>query len=157
MDGPGLTTLVVDGDSAGHRERLLAIARDHEVKLVWVCNLLQGTPEPQKGIDLEVIQVDMHPQSADEKIMNLAGPQCLVVTGDVGLASVCISRGAVAISPRGHWFWEDKMAQRLELRHLFAEQRRAGKRSHGPSGASRLDDERFEDEIRTALSGGDSK
>ena len=149
----GLSTVLVDGDSAGHRKLLMELAIEFDAELVWVCNVLQSVPEKQAGLRLTVHQVDMHPQAADEKIMNLAAAGAVVVTGDLGLATVCIAKGAAAISPRGHWFWEDKLAQRMELRHLFTQQRRAGKRTHGPTGASHLDDERFEAELRDALRG----
>jgi len=78
----------------------------------------------------------------------------LVVTGDLGLAAVVMSKGSVALSPRGHWYYADRIASQLEQRHLLQELRRQGDRpSGGPGAAKRVDEIRFEEEIRKALEG----
>lgn len=146
-----ISRLLVDGDSSGHRELLIELAIESGVELIWVCNIAQAPPLPQADLQLTVHHVDLRNQAADIKIMNLAAPDSIVVTGDLGLASVCISRGAAALGPRGHWFYEEKMRERLETRHMFAAERRAGKKVSGPPGASRVDDRRFELELRDAL------
>lgn len=132
---------------------MIELAIEFKVELVWVCNLSQTAPDDQENLQLTVKQTDSDSQAVDMVLMNLAGAKDVVLTGDVGLAAVCSSRGAAVLGPRGHWFNEARMAQTLELRHLAARQRKAGKRVHGPPGASRIDFERFEEELRAALKG----
>lgn len=145
--------ILVDGDSAGHREHLCDLAVEFKVELVWVCNLAQSAPVEREGLNLTVKQTEVESQAVDMVLMNMARKGDVVITGDVGLAAVCVSRGAACLSPRGHWFYEERMAESLELRHLAKRQRRAANRGHGPPGASRMDDERFCEEMRAALQG----
>jgi len=86
--------------------------------------------------------------------MNLSQPGDIVVTGDLGLASVCVVRGAAALSPRGFWFREDELLQRLEFRALAARMRRGGVNLEHKPPHRRLDDHRFELELRRAIEAG---
>jgi uncharacterized protein YaiI (UPF0178 family) len=74
-----------------------------------------------------------------------------VVTGDLGLALVCVARGAAAISPRGFWFKAEEMESRMEFRALAARLRRGGEYLDRKPPRKRLDDWRFETELRRAL------
>ena len=149
--------ILADGDSCGHRMLLCDLAEEYKAELVWVCNFAQSAPPERDGLKLTVRQTDVESQAVDMVLMNLSQRGDVVITGDIGLAAVCSSRGAAVLGPRGHWFYEERMAESLELRHLAARQRKAGKRSHGPPGASRIDDQRFEEELRAALSGGEKE
>ena len=146
--------LLVDGDASGHRDLLLELAREFDVEVVWVHNPSHRPPWPEPGLKLTVHLADGASQAADMVIMNLAAPGDLVVTGDLGLASVCTVRGAAAISPRGFWFRVEDMAQRLEYRALSARLRRGGVQLDKKPPHRRLDDHRFEMELRAALGDG---
>jgi uncharacterized protein len=143
--------LLVDGDASGHRDLLIELSREHDVELVWVHNPSHRPPWPEPGLRLTVHLADGGSQAADMMLMNLAQPGDLVVTGDLGLASVCVVKGAAAISPRGFWFREDELAQRLEFRALAARLRRGGVQLDKKPAHRRLDDHRFEMELREAL------
>jgi uncharacterized protein YaiI (UPF0178 family) len=96
--------ILVDGDSSGHRDVIIAIAKEHDSELIWVCNHASRPPWPEEGLRLTVRHMDVSDQAADMELMNLSRPGDIVVTGDLGLASVCVVRGAAALSPRGFWF-----------------------------------------------------
>jgi uncharacterized protein YaiI (UPF0178 family) len=146
--------ILVDGDAAGHRELLIGLATEYSVELHWVNNLSQKPPVDRDGLKLFVHLADKESQSADIIVMNLAQKGDLVVTGDLGLAAVVLSKGSVALSPRGHWYYTDRIAGQLEHRHLLQERRRQGGRlAGGPAAAKRVDEIRFEEEIRKALEG----
>jgi uncharacterized protein YaiI (UPF0178 family) len=143
--------LLVDGDSSGQRDLLLDLAHEYGVTLVWVHNPSQRPPQPEPGLRLEVHLADGASQAADVVLMNLAGLDDIVVTGDLGLAMVCLAKGAAAISPRGFWFNAEDMATRMEFRALAARLKRGGEYLHHKPPQKRLDDWRFEQELRRAL------
>ena len=146
--------ILVDGDASGHRDLLISLAMEYGAELHWVNNLSQKPPVEREGLLLFTYLADRESQSADIIVMNLAQKGDLVVTGDLGLAAVVLSKGSVALSPRGHWFYAERIAGQLEHRHLLQERRRAGERPHGgPAAARRVDELRFEEEIRKALEG----
>jgi uncharacterized protein YaiI (UPF0178 family) len=146
--------VLVDGDSSGHRDFLVALAKEMDGEMVWVCNHASRPPWVEPGSKLSVRHMDIASQAADMELMNLSRPGDIVVTGDLGLASVCVSRGAAALSPRGFWYRVEDMAQRLEWRALGARLRRGGVNLDKKPAATRLDDHRFEEELRHALKDG---
>jgi uncharacterized protein YaiI (UPF0178 family) len=150
--------ILVDGDSAGRRELIFALAMEFGVEVHWVNNFSQDSPQPRDGLLLRTYLSDKESQSTDLVLMNLAGKGDLLVTGDLGLACVVVSKGCAAISPRGQWFRQEAIQQLMEFRHLHAERRRAGQTKGGGPRAYRREDElRLEDELRHALSGGDDR
>ena len=146
--------ILVDGDSSGHRDLLIALAREFDLEIVWVCNHANRPPWPEDGLKLTVRHMDVHDQAADIELMNLSRIDDIVITGDLGLASVCIVRGAAALSPRGFWFREDQLLERLEFRALAARLRRGGVNLDHKPPHRRLDDHRFELELRRAIEAG---
>jgi uncharacterized protein YaiI (UPF0178 family) len=132
---------------------LVALAIETQVELVWVHNPSQRPPYPEPGtpIRLTTHLADAAAQAADIVLMNLAQSGDQVVTGDLGLASVCIAKGAAAISPRGFWFRHEDLMQRLEWRALGERLKRGGVHLDHKPPARRLDDWRFEQELRQAL------
>lgn len=143
--------ILVDGDASGHRDVILDLSREFDVEVVWVHNPSHRAPVPEPGLKLTVHLADGGSQAADMVIMNLAVPGDLVVTGDLGLASVCVVKGAAAISPRGFWFRAEDLGMKLEFRALAARLRRGGVNLDKKPPAKRLDDHRFEMELRAAL------
>jgi uncharacterized protein YaiI (UPF0178 family) len=83
-------------------------------------------------------------QEADLKIMNLAEPRDVVVTGDWGLASMVLGKGAKCLSPTGREFRPERMEFLLEEREIKAKLRRDGGRTKGPRKRTPEDDRRFE-------------
>lgn len=143
--------LLVDGDSSGHRDLIKGIARETKAELVWVHNPSHQPPSPEEGLSLTVHLADAGPQGADILLMNFARPEDIVVTGDLGLAMVCVAKGAAAISPRGFWYRAEEFQIRSEFRALAARLKRGGEYLHRKPKSVRLDDWRFESELRRAL------
>ena len=143
--------LLVDGDASGHRDLLLDLSREHDVEIVWVHNPSHRAPAEEPGLRLTVVLADSASQAADMVLMNLAQAGDVVVTADLGLALVCVSKGAAAISTLGHWFRADEMSARMEFRALAARLRRGGEYLDRKPPHKRLDDWRLEQELRKAL------
>ena len=150
--------ILVDGDSAGRREIIFALAMEFGAEVHWVNNYSQDAPAPREGLKLSTYQSDSQSQSTDIVLMNLAGRGDLMVTGDLGLACVVVAKGCAAMSPRGQWFREEQIQQQMEFRHLRAERNRAGQNiGGGPKAFRKEDEQRFEDELRHALKGDDDR
>lgn len=144
--------VLVDGDASGHRDLILDLSREFDIEIVWVSNPSTRPPYPEPGLKLTIHLADGASQAADIVIMNLAVPGDIVVTGDLGLAMVCVSKGAAALSTLGFWYREDELQQRMEFRALAAKLRRGGVQLEHKPPKKRLDDYRFEMELRRALS-----
>jgi uncharacterized protein len=143
--------ILVDGDASGQRDVIVSLAIEFGAPLLWVHNPSHRPPVPQEGLNLEVHLADGGSQAADVVVMNFAGADDIVVTGDLGLALVCVAKGAAAISPRGFWYRSEDMATRMEFRALAARLKRGGEYLHHKPPHRRLDDWRFEQELRRAL------
>jgi uncharacterized protein YaiI (UPF0178 family) len=150
--------ILVDGDSAGRRELIFSLAMEYGVEVHWVNNVSQNPPQAREGLQLSTYLSDRDSQSTDIVLMNLAMRGDLLVTGDLGLACVVVSKGCAAISPRGQWYREEDILQHMEFRHLRAERKRAGDMmGGGPKPYRREDEQRLEDRMRSALEGGDDR
>lgn len=64
--------------------------------------------------------------------MNHTRKNDIVITQDIGLASILVSKEVIAISPRGELYLEENMDNVLHLRFLSAKERRNGSYSKGP-------------------------
>jgi len=70
-------------------------------------------------------------------------PGDVVVTDDIGLASLALSKGARALSSRGRLYGEQDMPLLLARRHTARKARRAGERTRGPRPFTDADRRRF--------------
>lgn len=84
--------------------------------------------------------------------MNHIMPGDLVVTQDIGLASIVLPKRVYAISPRGKEFKEETISTALDFRYLSAKERRKGKYGKGPKPFTIEDRERFVFTITKILS-----
>lgn len=67
----------------------------------------------------------------------------MVVTQDIGLASMVLGRSAFAIGVRGHAYNKATIDMQLFIRHEEKKVRRAGGRTQGPAAFTNDDRERF--------------
>ena len=81
--------------------------------------------------------------SADFAIVERLRPGDVVVTQDIGLASMALGRGAAAIGVRGRVYTRQTIDMDLFIRHEEKKVRRAGGRTRGPAAFTGDDRERF--------------
>lgn len=103
------------------------------------------------------IIVGDEPQAADMEIANCSSKGDIVVTGDWGLASLVLGKGARAISPSGKIYKAGLIEFLLEERHLKAKIRQGGGRTKGPSARTTEDDKRFKESFIRLLEIGSEK
>ena len=75
----------------------------------------------------------------------------MVVTQDIGLASMVLGRGAAAIGVRGHIYNKATIDMQLFIRHEEKKVRRAGGRTQGPTAFTDDDRERFQRNLAQLL------
>ena len=163
-------TLYIDADACPVTREALACARRARVPVVIVGNTTQnlarhvrrGDPrdsEHARGRDathagfwVEVLDVSIGADSADFAIVERLQPDDVVVTQDIGLASMVLGRGAAAIGVRGRIYSRATIDMDLFIRHEEKRVRRAGGRTRGPAAFTDEDRERFVRNLTELLS-----
>lgn len=95
--------------------------------------------------------VEAGADEADKKIVELVHEGDLVITADIPLADLIISKSAHAIDHRGELFSVDNIKQYLAMRNLMAEIRDSGEITKGPKPFSGKDAQHFANQLNTFL------
>jgi uncharacterized protein YaiI (UPF0178 family) len=135
-----LVRIYIDADGAPWRDLVIERAIRHGVRVVMVADYSHEFPSAE---GVERVIVDGGADAADFAIVNRVQAGDLVITQDVGLASLVLPKEAAAISPRGFEFTEGSMGRCLARRWLHGRIRKAGGRIKGPPRFSQDDRERF--------------
>jgi len=143
--------IIVDADSCPVKGVIIKVARDTSVPVLVIASIAHRIAA-ETG-EISVIEVDNVPQAADIAVINNTSAGDIVVTGDFGLASIVLSRGAVPLSPRGYVFNEKNIDRLLLQRHIDAKIRRGGGRTKGPRSFCLEDRENFEKALRRIIDG----
>ena len=154
-------TLYIDADACPVTREALACARRARVPVVIVGNTTQnlsrhirrddprdaeharGRDATHAGFWVEVLDVSIEADSADFAIVERLQPDDVVVTQDIGLASMVLGREAAAIGVRGRIYSRATIDMDLFIRHEEKKVRRAGGRTRGPAAFTDEDRERF--------------
>jgi len=122
----------VDADACPQiiKEILFRAAIRKQLKLILVANqALTIPPSPY----ISKLQVTSGFDVADDKIIQSVTEGDLVITADIPLADAVISKGCLAINPRGELYTEQNIKHRLTLRNIGHELRSAGVKTKGPA------------------------
>jgi len=126
------------------KEILFRAAKRVEVKTTLVANQELQVP----GSDfIDTVQVRSGLDVADNYIVQHLSPGDLVVTADIPLAAAAIEKGAFALNPRGEFYSEGNIRERLSLRNFLDELRSSGVETGGPAAFSRRDREAFANQL----------
>ena len=130
--------LFIDADACPVTRDALAVARRCHVPVIIAGNSTQNlerhirrddprTPEEaRKGFWVETLAVGVGADSADFAIVERLQPGDVVVTQDIGLASMVLGRDAAAIGVRGRVYDKATIDMQLFIRHEEKKARRAG-------------------------------
>jgi uncharacterized protein YaiI (UPF0178 family) len=88
---------------------------------------------------------------ADDYIAEHAAPEDVVITADIPLAARIVAKGAVGIDPRGEFYTEENVGERLSIRDLMMELREGGMVKGGPAQFGATDRQRFASSLDTLL------
>jgi uncharacterized protein YaiI (UPF0178 family) len=132
--------IYLDADGAPWRDLVIERAKRHGVTVVVVADYSHVLTV---GNGAEQVVVDDGMDATDFAIVNRVQEGDLVITDDVGLASLILPKGAQVISPRGYEFAEGSMDGRLIRRWFRRKVRMAGGRIKGPPRLTSEDRDKF--------------
>lgn len=156
-----MATLFIDADACPVTKEALSCARRARIPVVIAGNSTQNLerhirkddprePSNARGADashdgfwVETLSVGTGSDSADFAIVECLEPGDVVVTQDIGLASMVLGRGCAAIGVRGRIYDKATIDMQLFIRHEEKKVRRAGGRTKGPDAFCSDDRERF--------------
>ena len=132
----------VDADACpvAIKEILFRAANRKQVLVTLVANQTIKTP-PSKYIKMLTVMPGF--DVADNEIVKRVEPNDLVITSDIPLADEVITKGAVALSPRGELFTKDNIKPRLNMRDFLETMRSSGIQTSGPAPLSQNDKHLF--------------
>lgn len=106
---------------------------------------------PMNGL-VSTMQVPRGFDMADDHITDNLAADDLVITADIPLASAVIAKGAYALNPRGEFYTEENIAERLATRDLMEELRDSGMMTGGPKPLGTKDRQAFANKLDAFLS-----
>ncbi len=143
-------SIIVDADSCPVVEEIARTGEEYGIQVVLVASVAHFG---YRSIVAQKIYVDSVPQAADLAIVNMVSKGDIVVTGDYGLASLVLAKGAKPISPRGHIYTEDNIERLLVERHVNAKIRQSGGRTKGPKAFTGADKLKFRSKLCRLVEG----
>jgi uncharacterized protein YaiI (UPF0178 family) len=130
----------VDADACPVKNEVYRVAARYQLDVTLVANAWMRTPGDRR-ISLEVVADGF--DAADDWIVDRIGPDDIVITSDIPLASRCMQAGARAIGSTGKPFTEDNIGEAVATRDLLAILRGGGEITGGPPPLTKKDRSRF--------------
>lgn len=132
----------VDADACpvAIKEMLYRAAERTQTSVTLVANQYLRTPP---STFIHHIQVPQGFDVADNEIVRLCESGDLVITSDIPLADEVISKGCLALSPRGELFTKENIKPRLNTRDFMEILRNSGVQTDGPSALGNSEKQAF--------------
>jgi len=140
------SSIWVDADACPTtiKEMLLRAAKRTGVQVTFVANQSISLP-PYPNV--HAVQVSSGFDVADNWIVEQVSKGDLVITQDIPLADEIISKGAVAIGPRGEIHTKENIKARLTMRNFMETMRSSGVHSGGPAPLNQQDKQAFANQL----------
>ncbi|MCK4505612.1 MAG: YaiI/YqxD family protein [Candidatus Aegiribacteria sp.] len=132
--------IFVDADACPVKQEIFRVAKRYGLKVILVSNSWMRIPESSW---LELIIVDKGTDVVDDWIVEHAGSDDIVISGDIPLASRCLKKGALVLGNTGRPFDEDNIGDVLSIRDLLSDLREQGMMTRGPRPFAKKDRSRF--------------
>ncbi|MFB6465779.1 DUF188 domain-containing protein [Cytobacillus sp. Hz8] len=145
----GKPRIIVDADSCPVKEEIVEISERFSLEVIFVASYNHVMNDLTHGTWKFV---DPSKEAADLFIMNKANAFDIVVTQDIGLASILLPMKVKVLSPRGEWYLETQIETALDLRYLSAKARQQGKYGKGPKPFTKDHRAKFKQELSKILS-----
>ncbi len=136
----------VDADACPNviKEILFRAARRTGLPLTLVANQPVRVPP---GRNIRSIQVAAGFDVADNWIVAQVQPGELVITADIPLAAAAVAQQAYALNPRGEFYTEANIRQRLTMRNFMDQLRSTGIDTGGPAAFHQRDRQAFANQL----------
>ena len=112
--------ILVDGDACPVKQEVFDVAWRYEVPVTVVANQFLRLPQ-HPLIRMKMVSADF--DAADDWIAAQAGPNTIVVTGDILLADRVLKAGSAALSNSGKPYTEDSIGAQVAQRAIMADLR----------------------------------
>lgn len=132
--------IFVDADACPVKDEVYRVAARYGLTVFVVANSPIAIP---RAPGIERVVVGAGPDAADDWIAERAGPDAIVVTSDIPLASRCVKSGADVIAPNGRRFDESSIGMALATRNLMDHLRSTGQATSGPKAFGARDRSNF--------------
>lgn len=145
-----INTIWVDADAcpAVIKEILYRAANRLGISLVLVANQPLQVPPSQH---IRTVQVSAGFDVADNYIVQQAQSGDLVITADIPLADEAITKGCIALNPRGELYTTENIRQRLNMRDFMETLRSSGVNTGGPPPLNHSDRQAFANQLDRLL------
>lgn len=110
-------TIYVDADACPVKDEILSVASQFEVPVTFIASYEHFQTKRSSLEDWRF--VDTHKEAADLVIANLAVKHDIVVTQDIGLASLLLPRQVIVLSERGRMYTNETIDFDLERIRCF--------------------------------------
>ncbi|WP_085248716.1 YaiI/YqxD family protein [Gilliamella mensalis] len=130
------------------KEILYRVANRKAINVVLVANQRLSVPFSPY---IKSLQVEKGFDVADNKIVELAKKNDLVITSDIPLASDVLNKGALVLTPRGEQCTVDTIKERLTMRDFIETMRASGIQSKGSATFSNKEREKFANQLDILL------
>lgn len=142
--------VLVDADACPKpiKEILFRVAKRLKLTVILFANHAMAIP-PSPYIKFRLVSGGF--DVADRCIVEELVPGDLVVTADIPLASNAIEKGGFALNPRGEFYSEENIKQKLSIRNFMEQMRDAGHSSRGPAPLNPKDHQLFANALDSFL------
>lgn len=141
--------IIVDADACPVKSEILDLAHTYQIEVLFVASYSHVLTNKMGG---KWVYVDTGKEEVDMYIVNHCKKMDIVVTQDIGLASLLLPKKVIVLSPRGRQFFENSIDMALNMRYISAKERRKGHHSKGPSPFTNADRETFSSTLGKILS-----
>ena len=145
---PPALRILVDADACPVKDEVYRVAYRRGVAVKLVSNAYLRVPDHAL---VERVVVSDKFDAADDWIAETAGPNDVVVTGDILLADRCLKAGATVIGHNGKRFTDASIGGALATRSIMADLRVGGDVVGGPAPFTKADRSRFLQALDEAL------
>lgn len=145
-----LKQIWVDADACPKaiKEILYRAADRVSVQVILVANQPLQVPRSRH---IRTIQVPGGFDVADNHIVQQLEEGDLVITADIPLAAEVISKGGLALNPRGELYTKENIRERLNMRDFMDTLRSSGVDTGGPASFSQTDRQAFANSLDRLL------
>ena len=142
--------IFIDADACPKviKEILYRAAERTQTELILVANKILDVPRLPF---IKAIKVAPGFDIADNRIVQELKAGDLVITADIPLADAVISKGGIALNPRGQLYTAENIKERLTMRNLMEQLRNIGEVSGGPATLNKSDRQAFANQLDRIL------
>ena len=118
--------ILVDGDSCARKNAIVNIAKKRNIPVEIYCDVNHHIED-----DYAVIHtVDQSRNSADLRIVNNVAKNDIVITNDIGLATIVLAREGIPMNNYGTVFTAHNINEHINRSYMLANARRKSRRNN---------------------------